>query len=190
MVRSKLSVFGVWALLLVSAITHAEVVESFDLETYEVDQETNQTLLQAINLVSPIRAKGRVFHGYTKWFITWNYRWWEEADGQCRITSVQVSLDVDMTLPELDEATPSGAAEFRRYASNLRRHEDGHQDLARQAAERIDKGIRNLATMASCDALERAANALGHAVLEETRRVERQYDVDTRHGCTQGACLL
>jgi predicted secreted Zn-dependent protease len=182
-------VFCGWALLLCCPATHAEVIETFDLDTYEVDQESDQTLLQAINHVSPIKERGRIFHGYTRWYIKWNYRWWRETDGQCRITSVSVSLDVDMTLPELDEATPAVATEFHRYVSNLRLHEDGHQGIARKAAYRIDEGIRSLGPRENCDALGRAANELGHAILDETRGIERQYDVETNHGCTQGACL-
>lgn len=176
-------------LLTFAAGLRAEVVESFDLDTYEVDQDDDETLLQAINAESPIRQRGQIFHGFTKWFIRWNYRWWEDDNGTCRITEVTTTLDIDMILPELDDATPEAAAEFRRYIRNLRLHEDGHRDIARAAAEKIDAGIRRLPSMASCDALSRAANQFGQGVLAETRVIERQYDVSTEHGCTQGACL-
>ncbi len=132
---------GLVFMLVLPSVLRAEVRESFDLDTYEVDQEEGETLLQAINSESPIRECGRIFHGYTKWFIKWNFRWWEEENGSCRITEVTTSLDVAMTMPELDEATPQGAAVFKQYAASLRLHEDGHRDIAQKAAAKIDAGI-------------------------------------------------
>ena len=43
--------------------------------------------------------------------------------------------------------------------------------------------------MPGCAALEAEANAQAHRTLEEFRRRERDYDVRTTHGKTQGAWL-
>lgn len=176
-------------LLLITGNVLAEVEESFELDTYEVDHEPGQTLLEAINAESPIRERGRIFHGHTRWFIRWNYRWREETGGRCRITEVKTTLHVDMTLPELDDATAGARRQFDTYVRLLREHEDGHRRIARDAAHAVDSAILTLRPMASCKLLSRAANQLGQSILQDTRRIERQYDTDTDHGCTQGACL-
>lgn len=180
---------AVLLLLICSSAAVSQVDESFDLDTYEVDHEEGQTLLEAINQETPIRERGKIFHGYTKWFIRWNFRWWEDPNGTCRITEVTTSLDVDMTLPELDDATAAARARFNTYLRALREHEDGHRKIARDAAQQIDRGILALRPMSSCSALSQAANDLGQSILSNTRVIERKYDVDTDHGCTQGACL-
>lgn len=43
--------------------------------------------------------------------------------------------------------------------------------------------------MRSCEALEAEANRRGYEILKAAQSEERDYDADTRHGCTQGACL-
>ena len=43
--------------------------------------------------------------------------------------------------------------------------------------------------MEGCAALVKAANDLGQRTLNDFRLKEKQYDVDTRHGRTQGAWI-
>lgn len=109
-----------------------------------------ETLLAAINRHSLIRKQGGIFHGYTKWNVRWNFRWDTDVQGRCAITSVKTALSVHMQLPELDESSEEGRAEFDHYLSDLREHEDGHHDIGAEAARRIDQ---DPAPMRSCEAL-------------------------------------
>lgn len=175
--------------LLVAASSVADVSETFDLETYEVDQRAGEALLAAINRQSPLRRDGRIFHGYTKWHVRWNFRWDNNVQGRCAITEVKTTLSVVMQLPELDDSTLQGRSEFDGYLPALREHEDGHHRIGAQAARRIDQAIRTLQPMRSCQALEAEANRRGYEILKTAVSEEDDYDVDTRHGCSQGACL-
>lgn len=175
--------------LLAAAPSHADVSETFDLETYEVDQRPGEALLAAINRQSPLRRDGRIFHGYTRWNVRWNFWWDTNVQGRCAIKEVKTTLSVHMQLPELDESTVQGRAEFDGYLPGLRAHEDGHHHIAARAARRIDQTIKTLQPLRSCQALEAEANRRGYEILKAALSEEDDYDVDTRHGCTQGACL-
>lgn len=175
--------------LLATASYFADVSETFDLDTYEVDQHAGETLLAAINRHSPLRQNGRIFHGYTKWNVRWNFWWDTNVQGRCAITEAKTTLSVYMQLPELDDGTEQGRFEFDDYLPELREHEDGHHQIAVEAARRIDQAIKTLQPMRSCQALEAEANRRGYEILDAAKSEEDHYDVDTKHGCTQGACL-
>ena len=98
-------------------------------------------------------------------------------------------LRTEVQLPELRSGTPAQQAVFDRYLSALSRHEQGHVQFGRDAAQAIDEGIAALPAAPDCAALERRANTLGHRLLREHAEREKQYDRDTRHGASQGARL-
>lgn len=184
---------GLFLLVLIAAGlprgAHADVQENLVTTEYAVAGSPSATLLQLLNAASPIRENGRTFHAYTKWYVSWRFRWNESVDGSCRISSVATRVDGHMTLPRLN----GGAAEQRRafatYLAALRTHEMGHYAFAQQAGREIDAKILSLPQMRSCASLESAANGLGHRVLNEHTAREKQYDASTGHGRTQGAWL-
>ena len=148
------------------------------------------TLLATLNKFSSIRQNGQIFHAYTAWNIHWNFRWWEERDGRCRITSNQTRLNAEITLPRLSTADTATRRRFDLYLLALRAHEMEHVRIARDYAQRIDAGILRLPQMPSCAALTRAANALGDELLRQAVHAERDMDQRTAHGARQGASLL
>lgn len=176
-------------LALVNIPSFAAVVEKQAQQWYEVHQSAETPLLLALNAASPVKVGGRIFHGYTAWDIRWNFRWNTSAVGLCEIRSITTHLSVTMTLPRLASSTPEGAAEFDRYFAALMAHEQGHRSIALEAARQVDRTIAGLRPMADCRQLEAEANAAGMAILEAAKRRELDYDVTTRQGCTQGACL-
>lgn len=167
----------------------AEVRERLATTEYEVTGNASIPLLQLLNAASPIRENGRAFHGYTKWFVNWRYRWNEGADGSCRIFSVATQVDGHMTLPRLVGGPAELRQRFDTYLTALRKHEMGHYEIARQAGSEIDARILALPTLRNCAALESAANELGRRVLDQHLAREKQYDATTGHGKTQGAWL-
>ncbi len=167
----------------------AAVSEQVEHRYYDVDQRPGESLLSALNAASPVRDGGRTFHAYTAWNVRWQFRWNAAPGGTCRITSVATRLAVTMTLPRLRSTDAVAAADFRRYYPALLLHEEGHRGLARGVAQEIDRRIENLPPMERCTDLERAANRVGHELVEDARQREIEYDRSTRQGCTQGACL-
>jgi predicted secreted Zn-dependent protease len=164
----------------------AEVSERLDYVSYSAKTEASRPLLESLDAASPIRRNGRVHHGYTDWYVRWQFRWWEEADGRCRITSVQTSLTGKIQLPRLEGKS---SPQFDRYLWALRTHELGHFRLGQVAAAEIDMEILALPEAPSCKALESLANSTGHRILNFYRGEELDYDASTDHGKSQGAWL-
>ena len=180
---------GALAVLICTAAAQAAVTEQAIQRPYTVHVQPGETLRQALNGATPIAVNGERFHGYTRWNVRWTFRWWREASGRCSITEVQTHLRTEVQLPQLRTATPAQQAVFDRYLSALSRHEQGHVQIGRDAAQAIDEGIARLPALEDCATLERTANALGHRLLREHTEREKAYDQHTGHGATQGARL-
>jgi len=176
-------------LLLIVKTSNADVSENLDYIYYTANADTSGSLREILNKATPIRVDDRPFHGYTKWNVKWNYRWFEQADGRCKITKVTTSLTATITLPELVGATAEQTALFDNYLSALCVHELGHYDIGKQTATAIDSGILALPEMPSCKTLEATANDFGYRTLDAYKEQEKQYDRSTTHGKTQGAWL-
>jgi predicted secreted Zn-dependent protease len=176
-------------LLIIAKTSSAQVSESLDYLYYTANADSRYSLLSVLNKASPIKINNRTFHGLTKWNVKWNYRWFEQPDGRCKITKVTTKYTSSIQLPELTGADSTQEQAFNTYLTALRTHELGHYDIGKQAADIIDSGIASLPEMSSCKEIETAANGLGYQTLDEYRAKEKQYDADTGHGKTQGAWL-
>lgn len=188
--RWPLFVFAPVAMLLAS-VGNGEVNENLRFALYPVSLQPSQSLVQALDAASPIRDNGQIFHGYTEWQVDWRFRWWQEANGECRITSVTTTLNIVIQLPQLPppQQLEPERAEFEVYRAALRQHELGHADTGRMAAKAIDQAIAALPHQASCAELETKANETGYRLLAEFNQRDQQYDLATEHGRTQGAYL-
>lgn len=154
---------------------------------YEVSGGTVADIARSLDAGARTTEEGR-FRGTTSWRIGWRYRYEPDRAG-CRITEVDVRLDLVTTLPRrtpADAGEPGLARAWRRYLDALRLHEAGHRRYAMEAANEVARGIRRLRT-ASCDTMEPRADELGRRVVERYRGVNLDYDRRTAHGRAQGA---
>lgn len=181
--------FLLFCLLLVSQFAHAELDASLDYRYYTAPADDHSTLLQILNQATPIKENGHIYHGYTKWYVRWRYRWFEQADGRCKITSVKTTVTGDILLPKLKHANAEQKELFKRYVAALDEHELGHYHLGKAAGIEIDNYISALPEMSSCQLLEQTANEFGYQTLDKYRTEEKRYDANTQHGKTQGAWL-
>lgn len=78
---------------------------------------------------------------------------------------------------------------FRQYLAALRVHEEGHLAIGLEAAQAIDRAIAAMPEMPSCALLQGQANATAQRLLEAAKQKERDYDLRTGHGRSQGAWL-
>ncbi|CAG1022445.1 hypothetical protein DOJK_01679 [Patescibacteria group bacterium] len=178
-----------FCLMILANIANAEVDAHVDYRYYTAYGDDDSTLLQILNKATPILENNRRYHGYTKWHVRWRYRWYEQADGRCKITSVKTTVTGDVLLPQLENANAEQTEAFERYVTALKEHELGHYNIGKEAGETIDQYIAELPEMPSCKILEKTANDFGYQTLDEYRAQEKQYDADTKHGKTQGAWL-
>ncbi len=129
-------------------------------------------------------------HGSTTWSVSYRYTARTESSA-CVIDSVTTKLEGTMTIPNWAGAgsAPSGAqARWSRYISALRTHEMGHMQIGRKFEIAVKNSLMKMRA-ASCGELEGESRRRFDALLEDYRRIERDYDTQTRHGATQGAYL-
>ncbi len=156
---------------------------------YDVTGASAYSVWTSILEQSPIRDEGGAFKhaAYTSWRIDWRYRYAPSRDG-CEPTSVTVAAPIEITVPRWTAATASEAlrARWSAFDQKLRLHEDGHAAHVRAGAVRVHDALWSVRT-ATCDAFSAAADAAGHAVLDEIRARNAAYDRSTEHGRRQGA---
>ncbi|MEO8103895.1 MAG: DUF922 domain-containing protein [Betaproteobacteria bacterium] len=184
--RNRTLLVSIWLFATAAA---AEVQDSLEYRYYDAPASPGQSLMQSLNSATPIRENGRRFHGYTKWNIRWDFRWRESGDGLCKLVSANTRVTGIVTLPRLTGGDAGQQVAFDRYVLALTQHELGHYRIGRDAATQIDQDLLALPAMRDCASLEKTANDGAHRTLERFRNSERQYDVTTGHGSTQGARL-
>lgn len=116
----------------------------------------------------------------TTWAVDWT--WTRQASEPCEVVGATLDVDVDVELPRWDppaEADPALVAEWDRYMTALRRHEQGHIDLVHAVAGTTSGALAGT----PCD----TADATGAGVLDALRGAQSAYDVETGNGHRQGA---
>jgi len=98
---------------------------------------------------------------------------------------------VTTTLPrwEPPAGTPARLVEsWRTYLAHVRVHEAGHKAIAERYARKLVAALGSLRG-ATCREVWDAAQRTATRVVEEGRTRNRAYDVETKHGQTQGVLL-
>ena len=180
----------VFAVLITSVPSVQAAVDIVDqVDRYAIEGASPLELRREMNTKGPRRSDGRRFDGYTRWNVSWRYRY-HKTGRACAIASVNTGLKVTITLPQWsDESSADRAMRQRwaRYLAALELHEQGHRRHGIDAANEIDRTIAAVPAAGSCDALGAEVNALGKSILQKYHQRDRDYDRDTRHGATQGA---
>jgi predicted secreted Zn-dependent protease len=157
------------------------------VEYYDVSGSTPRELRESMIRHGP-RDGERPVYGYHSWNVRWRFSYAPE-NGRCRMTDVFVEVTSVTQLPRWrPERTASArlVAEWEAFVERLRAHEDGHRDLGLEAAAQVRGTLLELEAP-RCTGMSAAANAAAHRVLDHYRELNRQYDVETRNGRTQGA---
>ncbi|MGI9279532.1 MAG: DUF922 domain-containing Zn-dependent protease [Endozoicomonas sp.] len=177
------------SLLLLPTATLAVPVIETSTENYEIEGSSSYELRHQLNDKTPVISDGERFDAYTKWGVHWNFEWTEKKN-QCRIKSVTTQLDVKFILPEWvnrDTARKRLREKWDRYYAALQEHENGHKEIGFEAATDIEESVAAMKPEASCQQLEKKANALAESIIDQYVKREKKYDRITRHGLDQGA---
>lgn len=88
-------------------------------------------------------------------------------------------LQVSILLPTwLDEARAPLVVRsaWSRYFGQLKAHEEGHKDIARAGAEKLDQLVHGISSLGTCAALEASLNRAAEAVLAEEDRTQQLFE--------------
>lgn len=166
----------------------AEPLVKRNVVHYDVSGASAQEIRAEMDRLGPIdETTKRRFDATTRWNVKWTYRY-RNVGQDCAIARVSVTVDVTTTMPRLKPDLPVGLARtFSEYTDKLREHEEGHAQNGIEIGKRIEAAIRDMQPHPTCDALSRAANALGDRLIKEANQMDVEYDARTQHGRTQGA---
>ena len=156
---------------------------------YTVSGTTAAEIRASLTSNSPVTYKGRKHDARTDWQVSWNY-YWNETPRECKLTSINTSLEVSYTLPrltthaKLEEPLKS---RWNNYYDALLKHEEGHQNFGIKSVREIEATLHALGPRKDCDTLQKDANSAGHRILKKYAKLEKAYDKETNHGIKNGA---
>lgn len=176
---------------LLSCSAAADVLEKEYFNHYFVTPEDGKSLRQSLNDASPIVRNGQTFYGKTEWSVLPNFRY-KDYGSLCVVKEVEVQLNIKFILPKLHYTeTPPDAliVKFEQFYNALYLHEQGHKALGVRAANVIEAELKSLTPYGNCNELKSGVQTKIQQILEEYKALNRQYDIDTNHGMTQGAVI-
>ena len=142
------------------ALAQDDIAVDITYGTYELDSDTLPDILAEMNLEGP-----NGFPAYTTWYVSWT-------------AACELSVTATITLPDLGpdaDLTPEDEATFRTMLENLEEHERNHVDFGLGYAREVQ---------------EMGCQGDTATPLQEWLAEERQYDIDTDHGRSEGAWLM
>jgi len=157
---------------------------------YDIDGSSAGALRDQIRRLGPKDESGSAHDALTVWSLEWTYGTAQRGDS-CALKDVRVTLNVSVTLPRWTPPATATARlkdSWRTYLRNVRLHEAGHRTIAERNARELMAALTPLRG-ASCESLANEATRLAERIVADGRARNRAYDVQTKHGQTQGVEL-
>jgi predicted secreted Zn-dependent protease len=159
------------------------------IQYHDIEGDTAAALLAALKRVAYAKPSGDTFAAAnTKWRLRWNVSVQPTKNG-CALDAATTELDVEMNLPRWTPpagARPGLVKSWDTFAAAVRKHEDGHREIAIDAVHEVDRRLQGVRSARSCDALRKNLSRVAESVVREYREKDNSYDVTTMHGRTQG----
>jgi predicted secreted Zn-dependent protease len=171
------------------AVTAAPKIK-INTDYYDISGHDSASIRDSIKQNGPVGENGKKYHAYTRWKVDWGYRW-IESNSSCRLTGLDVSIDITYLLPQLEnktELSESMQQNWDQYYDALFKHEQQHKDFGIQAAHELEKTLLGIQPQ-NCVSLEHQLTDAAENVLDKYHRMEREFDINTNHGAKQGITL-
>ena len=157
---------------------------------YDIDGSSAGALRNQISRLGPKDESGKSQDALTVWSIESAYTGAQRGDS-CVLRDVKVTLDVTVTLPRWKPpatATAQLVRTWQAYLKAVRLHEAGHRTIAERNAREVMAALTTLRG-ATCDKLLNEASNTVERIGADGRARNRAYDIQTKHGQTQGVDL-
>lgn len=158
----------------------APLVTGADILWFDLDGGDRLDLISSCASTCPHDGNDNAVASLTTWAVDWT--WLGHRTEPCVVVSPDVHVDVTVALPRWSPPAgtdPALIAEWGTYTTALARHEQGHVDLVYDVARDSADGLAGVPCI--------DAHAASAGLLTDLRQVQAAYDVETRHGRTQGA---
>jgi len=157
---------------------------------YDIDGSSTGALRNQIDRLGPKDESGKSQDALTVWSIEWAFGTAQRGDS-CVLRDVKVTLNVAITLPRWKPPATASAdvlKSWQTYLKAVRLHEAGHRTIAERNARDVTAALTPLRG-ANCDKLLDEASRTAERIVADGRARNRAYDVETKHGQTQGVVL-
>ncbi len=134
-------------------------------------------------------SDGKKYDSATSWHVTWKYDYNRTPDA-CSADSFRVFVEITFLYPRWvpgGDTTGDLTDRWEAYIKNLVTHENGHRDLAVEAAAELARAVADLHPSPTCADVDREVRALSRVRMDMLNDNEKEYDTATNHGYTQGA---
>lgn len=184
-----------WILLLLALAPLTQAAEPVTSKVreqhYLVYGRTIDDIRRSIAERTPVRDGQSAFGGNTKITYQTTYRLVPVSSTSCALTNAAVKVDALVTLPQLvpGTRTPAVVAEWIRYYTALRAHEYQHVSSGTASARETQRWLARMKLTGPCHAARLRVRAAIETHIRMLDERDRQLDILTDHGRTQGAWL-
>jgi predicted secreted Zn-dependent protease len=158
-------------------------------EYYEISGNSEKELRNQMCRNGCTFNDGKKYDSITTWHVKLDYGY-DRAPRACTADSIRVTIAINIRYPKwvrTDDAPQPLVEKWDGYMKNLIMHENGHRDMAVEAAAELSRAVAALPPASSCAELDRDVRALSRERMEKLNADETGYDETTSHGKTQGA---
>ena len=155
---------------------------------YDVSGISEKALRQRLNEIRPQDNYGERHDALAKSRISYTYKYAPSATG-CKFTEFSPTLETTILMPRwiASDPTSKAAQKWQSYYSALYEHEVGHHNIYVKAlSDVVDLGT-NFETSGKCAGIGDEFKIKYSALLEKHRHLNKQYDLETKHGMKYGA---
>ena len=157
---------------------------------YDIKGRTYAELRRQLNKVGPVNPDTRKrFDARTDWNLSWDYQY-SKGDGKYRLTEHTVKVTATIHFPkwvDIEHGHPLARRLWIVYLNNLKRHEEGHVELAKRAGQTLNTRLDRLGAFNSKIEIEEAVKKKAQEVVTIHKALHHDYDRRTNHGKSQGA---
>jgi predicted secreted Zn-dependent protease len=164
-------------------------VVSEKYEYYEVNGICEKDLQCQMRQKGITWTDGRKYNSTTSWHVKWDYGY-NTASQACSPDSFRVIVEITFRYPKWVDTTAAPQPlvdKWNSYMQYLVLHENGHRDMAVEAATELGRAVAELPPAPDCAELDRELRSLSRARMKKLNNDEKEYDTATNHGFTQGA---
>lgn len=127
----------------------------------------------------------------TDWDVDWQVH--TLSNNQiCLASEIIVDVTIKYTYPKWSDiafAPQKDRYLWNKYIDALKKHEEGHAEIGKEAGEKIEKALMSVNSAKTCLELEKALRGKADVIYSEYVNKNSSYDGETSHGANQGAVL-
>ncbi len=164
-----------------------EVTEKY--EYYDIKGSCEKDLRSQMRQKGVAWSDGMTYDSMTSWSVKWRYGHDRSLPG-CSTDGFRVFVEITFRFPRWtpgSDAPPALVEKWDGYVKRLEDHENGHRDLAVEAAVQLSRAVAALPPVRTCEEIDHYVRALCRERMNMLNKEEEAYDTVTDHGSKQGA---